>query len=95
MEIDKDFIKVKVMTIPGLREAMREGNYDEVFRLCGSPKKRMQLAEALTISGVKFLDKMTEIPDSLFRGSEAIGSLEIPANIKKIGHMAFFGSTLT
>ena len=94
MEIDKGFVRDQILTIPGMRQAMAEQNYDEVFRLCQSTKKKMQLAQALFKSNVKFLPYMTEIPESLFRGCEDMMSVIIPGNIKKIGDLAFMGSGL-
>ena len=47
MELDKLFVKEQVLTIPGIKEAMAADNYDEVFRLCGTTRKRNMLARAL------------------------------------------------
>ena len=38
MEIDKDYVKQEILTIPGMREAIRNQNFDEAFRLCRSTK---------------------------------------------------------
>ena len=93
IEVDKDFVK-EVLTEPNIRKAIREGNFDEAFKLCGnSVKIKTQLALALHQSGVKFLNGMTEIPENLFRYCN-IDSITIPGNIKKIVDMAFFGSQL-
>lgn len=94
MELDKLYVKEQILTLPGIREAMRENNYDEVFKLCGTTKKRMQLARALNSSGVNFLQHMTSIPESLFRGCDTLLSIKIPGNIKEIGDFAFMGSGL-
>lgn len=94
MEVDKEFIKNEVLSIPGLRQAMRENNYDEVFRLCKSTKKINQLAAALYISKVDFLRHMTHIPESMFRGVDLITEITIPGNIKTIGDLAFLQTGL-
>ncbi len=89
MEIDKELVK-KFLNTPGARQALREGDYDKLFELCGSQKKRSNLAAALYSSNIDFLSKMKEIPDSLFRGCDLFDSIDIPGNIKKIGEYAFF-----
>ena len=94
MELDKNYVKTDILTIPGIREAIRNNDFDEVFKLCGTTRKRMQLARALNASGVNFLNSMTEIPESLFRGYTGMYSIKIPSNIKKIGDFAFMGSGL-
>ena len=38
---------------------------------------------------------MTEIPDSLFRGADNINGIVIPGNIKVIGDLAFFNSSVS
>ena len=96
MEFDIEFVKSKVMSIPGVRDAIRAGDYQKVFDLCGNSKKKFNLAQALYSSKIDFLPKLTEIPDDLFRESKLIsGKLVIPGNIKKIGDMAFFGTDIT
>ena len=47
MELDKLFVKEQVLTIPGLREAMEANDYDKVFELCGTTRKRNMLARSL------------------------------------------------
>lgn len=94
MELDKVFIKEEVLSIPGIREAIRDRNYDKVFELCKTTKKKQQLALSLYLSRVDFLPYMTSIPESLFRGFSDLKSISIPGNIKEIGDLAFFNSGL-
>lgn len=94
MEIDKDYVKQEILTIPGMREAIRNQNFDEAFRLCRSTKKRQQLAMSLYLARVDFLKSLSEIPESLFRGFDSLTEIEIPGNIKSIGDLAFFGTNL-
>ncbi|MBQ6627975.1 MAG: leucine-rich repeat protein [Methanobrevibacter sp.] len=95
VEIDKDFVKQEVLTIPGMREAIRENNFDKAFELCRSVKKRQQLAMSLYIAKVDFMPYITKIPDSLFRGFQNLDELTIPGNIKEIGDLAFFGTPVS
>lgn len=94
MELDKTFIKEEILTIPGIREAIRDHKFDEVFKLCKNTKKRQQLALSLYLARVEFLPYMTSIPESLFRGISEIKDVSIPGNIKEIGDLAFFNSGL-
>jgi len=94
MELDKNYVKTEILTIPGLREKLRENKYDEVFDLCKSTAKKRQLAASLYFAKVDFLKYMTRIPDSLFREVENMTSITIPGNIKEIGDLAFFGTGL-
>lgn len=94
MELDKDFVKSEILTIPGVREGIRNNDYDKVFELCKSIKKKQQLAMSLYAAKINFLKYMTSIPESLFRGAENLSDITIPGNIKEIGDLAFFGSSL-
>lgn len=90
MEIDKELVK-KFLNTPGARQALREGDYDKLFELCGSQKKRSNLAAALYSSNIDFLSKMSNIPEGLFRNCDLLYDIVIPGNIKEIGELAFFG----
>ena len=93
-EIDKDYVKQEVLTIPGVREAIRNNDFEKAFELCKSVKKRQQLAMSLYSAKVDFLPYLTRIPDSLFRGFQNLNDITIPGNIKEIGDLAFFGTPL-
>ena len=94
MELDKEYIKNEILTIPGVREGIRSSNYKEVFNLCRNIKKQRQLALSLYYAKVDFLKYLDSIPDTFFTGATDITELVIPGNIKVIGALAFANSSL-
>ena len=91
MKFEKNYVRDNILNNKEIVQAIDNNDFETAFTLCDSGKKVANLAWALTVAGIKFLNYMTYVPDAMFMTNENLSAIDIPENIKRIGEAAFAG----